>query len=276
MKILWLLKCIVLALSIALGFTTLAPSAGEKGGEIEELIEIDYPKAGEAKVEINLEGALFSLVAKAMKKENPDLSEVLSSLKAIKVRIYDRTSLGGGDLNEVLKFYEEQLSRTRWQVLTRVREEKSKIVVYSLTKEDTITGLVVLVGNPEEVVIVNLAGKIDLTRLSELDRITGVDINLPDLNIEEKTLPKRKDKGGNRRKAIRNLFDGDLESALAHLQKLEREGINNAADYALMALLYYSLGDLGESYRCLGKLYEVENLKDISSVFYRKAEELKP
>lgn len=150
--------------------------------KIEGLIDVDYPPASEAKVEVNLTGALFGLAAKVLKKDEPEVADFVAELKALRVRVYENETLGAKTLKEVMEFYDQQLRKKKWEVLIKVREkdERTTTGVYTLTKQDIVSGLVVVVVDPKETTVVNLAGKIDLAKLGELDKLTGVELNLPD------------------------------------------------------------------------------------------------
>jgi tetratricopeptide (TPR) repeat protein len=315
----WRVNWVIPIALISIGFMMPALSAAEEESRIEGMIEIDYPFAGEAKVEVNLAGALFALAAKVVRDDEPETSDFLANLKALKVRIYDRAALGEKGFDEVLKFYEEQLKKEKWDIMARVKEEGSKVGVYSLTKGDIVSGLIVLIGEPGEVVIVNLAGNIDVTKLSQIDKITGMDLHLSDLDKKgagdsphiEKDLPpnKQKKQVRQRERALKSFWDGKSDEAIALLEELEKEGISDPADYALMAVLYNStgavdksshylgklrdlknfrsdyallavlnnsMGAVDKSYYYLGRIYESEDLKDVSTAFYKKAVEINP
>lgn len=186
MRTRWHVNWIALITFASFGFMLPSLSVAEEESKLEGMIEIDYPQVGEAKVEVNLVGGLFSLAAKIMKKEEPEASEFLASLEAIKVRIYDKVALGEKTINEVLKFYEEQLQKGKWEILARVREKDSKVAVHLLTDGDIVSGLVVLVGKPEEIIVVNLAGNIDVTKLSQIDKVAGVKLGLSELDCKKR------------------------------------------------------------------------------------------
>jgi len=178
-------RCVNLAALIAfasIGF--MQPSS--VAAEIEGLIDIDYPHAGEAKVEVNLLGGVFSLAAKIIQKEEPEASKFLAKLEAVKVRVYDEAALGRRNFDEALKFYKDQLKKEKWDVLAHVKEKDSKVGVYSLTRGDIISGLVVLAQGPEELVVVNLAGEVDVTKLSQIDKVTSVNLDLSELNFKKR------------------------------------------------------------------------------------------
>jgi len=161
----------VLVFFISIGFMILSLTASAAKPKVEGLIDIDHPDIGEAKVEVNLSGALFNLAAKAVGKDDLEAAEFLASLKSVKVRIYDKSSFGGKSPDKVLEFYKKQLKGENWEVLARVKEQDSNVGVYSFMDEDIVLGLVVLIGNLKEVIIVNLAGKIDITMLPKIGKI---------------------------------------------------------------------------------------------------------
>jgi len=277
MKTKWYVNSILLTAIISLGF--ILPSLSTAEPKLEGMIDIDYPGAGEAKVEVNLAGALFTLAAKVMAKDDPEASELLANLKAVKVRIYDEAALGGKSFDDVMNFYKEQLKKTKWEIMAKVRDKESTVGVYSLVKKDTVAGLVVLVGNAKEFIVVNLAGDVDLAKLSEIDEITGIDLNLPNkLEFKKKELPPKKkdEQRSQRERAIVDYFGGKHDDAIATLEKLEEEGISDLADYALMAVLYQSKGARDKSYHYLGKIYEMENLEDFATAFHGMAVGINP
>jgi len=174
-------KCYVTLVVLVACVSLVSISTAEEELKLEGLIDIDYPEAGEAKVEVNLAGPLFSLAAKAVGDEDPEAAEFLASLKAVKVRIYEQAALGGKSFDEVLGFYKKQMQKPKWEVLARVKDKASTVGVYSLTKgeRDIISGLVVIVGNPKECVIVNLAGEIDITKLGKINEAATKMFGLP-------------------------------------------------------------------------------------------------
>lgn len=263
---------------ISLGFVLTSLAADEE--KIDGLINIDFPGAGEAKVEVNLAGALFSLAAKAVGKDDPETAELLANLKAIKVRIYDEAALGGKTFDEVMSFYKEQLQKAKWEILAKVKDKESTVGVYSLTEKDVVSGLVVLVRNAKEFIVVNLAGNIDLAKLSEIDEITGFDLNLPDnLDFKKRTKlsPKKEEtQRSQRERAIVDFFGGKHDDAIAILEGLEKDGMSDLADYALMAVLQQSKGAKDKSYYYLGKVYEMQDLEDFATAFHGMAVRINP
>jgi len=168
------LKVVLVAI---IGIGCLLPSLFSSN---EGLIEIDHPYAEGTKVKVNVGKVLLFVASKIAGKEDPEAAKFISGLSAVKVRIYDRSHLWGIEPEEVPRFYERQLREAEWDVMVRVREEESNVAVYSLTKGDNISGLVVIVDKPEELIVVNLAGRIDINNLAQINGITDANINLPE------------------------------------------------------------------------------------------------
>ena len=267
----------VLVFLISTGFMIPSLTASAAKPKIEGMIEIDHPDIGEAKVEVNLAGALFNLAANAVAKDDPEAAEFLASLKSVKVRIYNKSSFGDRSPDEVLEFYKEQLKGENWEVLARVKEQNSNVSVYSLINEEMVSGLVVLIRNINEAIIVNLVGEIDLTKLSEISKLTGGVLDIPE-ELEIKTLsPKERKRGKEQKgKALKSMFDGDPNRAIEILAELEAEGISSRVDHALMAMLYHSTDVPDKAYYHLGMLYELSGYSEISTVLYKKAVEINP
>jgi hypothetical protein len=78
------------------------------------------------------------------------------------------------------------LKKGKWEILARVRDKGSKVGVYSLTRGDIVSGIVVLVQETEELIVVNLAGEVDVTKLSQIDKVTSVKLDLPELNFKKR------------------------------------------------------------------------------------------
>ncbi|MBD3183984.1 DUF4252 domain-containing protein, partial [Candidatus Poribacteria bacterium] len=238
-------------------------------------IDIDLPDVGEPKVEVNLTGALFSLAANMLGNEEPETSEFLANLKAVRVRIYDRVSLGDKTLEQASEYYTKQLKKAKWEIMAKIREKDANIGIYSLMKDDTMTGIVVLVGKPQQFTVVNLVGEIDITKLAQLREITGIELDIPEIDMKKrKDIPERKERQRSQKQdeAIQSFLNDDSSRAIALLEELDEAGMSNEMDYALMAFIYNTRGEIDKSYKSLAKLYEFRDFHDISSELYEKAE----
>lgn len=159
---------------------------------IEGMINLKHDALGEPTVEVNLSGSLFKLAANIVSQDEPELSSLLMELKALHVRVYSQDAVGA-DPKQVTADLDRRLRKEGWEVLARVREEGNNVGVYILGTEDAIRGLCVLVAAEEmefeeadgALVLVNIAGNIDLTKVGKLGKVAGIDLDLPDLGLEE-------------------------------------------------------------------------------------------
>ncbi|MBM3243164.1 DUF4252 domain-containing protein [Candidatus Poribacteria bacterium] len=275
MKLVWALT-ITIFISI-FGFTLqLKPAlAEEEMSEEEGVVEVDFPGAPEAKVEVNITGKLFPLAAKAVKsEEEPDLSNFLAGLKALYVRVYGAESLGDKQRKDIAKFYEQKLLKAKWEVLARIKENGKMTGVYTLTQNDVVKGLFAIVSEEQEIVVVNLAGKIDLSKLSELNSIAGMNLNLPDLGTKgkKKVSPEAEAQiKGYRDKALEYMADGKWDEAIAQLEEIPKVDAYLISDYATLASIYLMKGDIGKCYYYLSRAYELEKNKEIADTLRSKA-----
>lgn len=279
MRVKWYMNCAILIALMA--FRPILPSLSAAAPNAKGLIKIDYAEAKEeAKVEINLRGSMIKLLANGIRKRNPEGSEFLMDLTAANVRVYEEAALGGRTFDEIGEFYRNQMKGNEWQTLTRSKENGISLGIYSLADGDVVSGLVVLVSSDlkREFAVVNLVGEIDISKLSQLDKITGANVALPEFNFEGSKLPQEKQekRKEQRQKATENLLKGNHYQAIGILEKLETEGIGDKVDYAVMAVLYHAMGAVDKSYYYLGRLYEMQNEEDIATAFYKKAVEINP
>jgi tetratricopeptide (TPR) repeat protein len=277
MKLVWALTITIFIsiLGLALQLQPVA-LAEEKLPEEEGVVEIDYPDATEAKVEVNITGKLFSLAAKAVKdEEEPDLSNFLAGLKALYVRVYEPENLGGKQPKDIVKFYEQKLLKAKWEVLARIKENGKTTGVYTLTQNDVVKGLFAVVSEEQETVVVNLVGKIDLSQLSKLNNIAGMDLQLPDLGNKggKKVSPEAEAQIKEYRdKALEYMADGKLDEAIAQLEQISEVGDYLISDYATLASIYRAKNDIGKCYYYLSRAYELEKDKEAAATLRSKAE----
>lgn len=126
------------------------------------------------KVEINVGPALLSLIASGA-GEDPALKETIEGIRGIRTLILDLSA--EGDENRAERTVNDMvrgLERDGWERTARVRDGASNINVLIRVDGDGLArGLVVLIleGDTDELVFVNLHGVLDLARLSEIEGI---------------------------------------------------------------------------------------------------------
>jgi hypothetical protein len=129
-------------------------------------------------VEVTLPGSLLEGIGLGL-KENPDLQELVFGLEWVSAVILETEDKEiATKARACMKETEERLNRKGWERLARIREEGSTVNVLILNGNETVRGVVVLMSEEGEFVMTNLAGLINLERLSQLSEemdIPGLD-----------------------------------------------------------------------------------------------------
>ena len=120
-------------------------------------------------VEISLSGKILKPFCGILKKQDPDL-EIACGLDWIGAIVleFDEPS---GDLvkaKQLVDDTEKRLLGRGWERLARVREGDETVSVLMLVNDDTVSGLVVLVVEDDEIVFANVAGDINMNQLGAL------------------------------------------------------------------------------------------------------------
>lgn len=128
---------------------------------------------------------LFEMVAK-IDTDDPDWEKVrpmLSDLKGLRVLTADSIADG-------MELYKEALSKIpvkEYAELLTVRDGQENVRIWIKESGNVIDELLLLVGSPDEFVLLSLTGKIDLDKVSELSKTLDVDglEQLDKLNTKE-------------------------------------------------------------------------------------------
>lgn len=127
----------------------------------------------ETSIEIYLKDPLLELVAAATRFEDPDLADMLESLSLIRVQAYQKAE--GRDLDTSYD-YESIAERLKaltlpdWERVVQVRERDQRVQFYVRTEGETIVGLLVLAGGPDEFVFINIVGPLDIAQVGRIGR----------------------------------------------------------------------------------------------------------
>lgn len=131
----------------------------------------------EPNIEVNLKGALLELVAEASRESNPELADMLHSLKAIQVRGF--TNEDGSQATSLRSRTEalgKDLEDRGWQAAVRVREDDEHVNMYLNEQDGAISGLMVMASESEDAtVFVNIVGPLDPAQIGRLGRALDID-----------------------------------------------------------------------------------------------------
>lgn len=144
-------------------------------------LNIDLP-AGLAEravetVDITLDGDMLKLASKFMNNDHsPDgaaARDMVRNLQGIYVRSYEFDKEGEYD-RSILASMRAQLGPSWKKIVTVMSRERDNVEIYVDSRNDKVTGLVILAAEPKELTIVNLVGPIDIDRLSSLEGEFGI------------------------------------------------------------------------------------------------------
>ena len=145
-------------------------------------------RAAETTVEIYIKDPILSLVARLTRDEDPDLSDLLSSLKLIRVQTYP---LDASDTREIKARVDEirkKLEKDKWEIVVRAREPDQQMHVYIKSSKDEVNGLVIMAAKyGENISFVNIVGDIDLNSISRL----GNKFDIPGLDSLNTSVPSQ-------------------------------------------------------------------------------------
>ncbi len=166
----------LLLFAVAIGPTSAwaSPPLKEQPGYIEfsSLDLFDGPEP-EASIEIYLKDPLLDLVAAATRSEDEELANMLAGLNLIRVNVYHKAEDQDLDASYDYERITARLSTLTlpdWERVVQVREPDQRVQFYVRTEDETIVGLLVLVGNPDEFVCINIVGSLDLAQVGRIGR----------------------------------------------------------------------------------------------------------
>jgi hypothetical protein len=130
-------------------------------------------------LEVNIKGALLNLIVGAAEAEDdPELTSILSKLKAIEVRGYPLTSQNFDDIDRHTRQLAGRLESQGWETVVRLREDDERTNVFLKSNGNSIAGLVVMVLDPSDddgAVFVNIVGDIDPKEVGRIGQRFDID-----------------------------------------------------------------------------------------------------
>jgi hypothetical protein len=139
-------------------------------------------------VEVKIQSNLIGLVAKLARQAEPEVADLLGSLRSIRVNVI---GLGDDNRSAVTKKIQDlrsQLGRDGWDRIVTVQEKDQDVGVYvKLRGQEAFEGIVVTVlDGDKEAVLINVAGDLPPEKLS----LIGERFNLEPLKKAGEALKK--------------------------------------------------------------------------------------
>ena len=174
------LRSSILLLLVGLLATTLNAQAIEEHPGFFPLDELHFLSPEDLSVEINLRGAMLRLIAKVTGDEDPEFAQIMDNLEAIRVQVAPVDRLQASDIRKGLDTGVAMLESLGWYRMVLTRDEGEEVHIYGRERDGSLQGLTVLALEDDEVIVLNLVGRIDPDQLGSL--MTGLD--LPEVTVE--------------------------------------------------------------------------------------------
>ena len=139
----------------------------------------------EPSVQVDLNPAMIGFVRESLRAADPEAAEVVSSIENVRVRVYNIVD----DTDELLAFIDDtsgSLERDGWQRAVFIDDDEAKVRVYLKFEGVNATGITVMVaGEDDEAVFINVAGLINPTQLGQLAQKYGTQAGLGGVDLED-------------------------------------------------------------------------------------------
>jgi len=137
---------------------------------------------GEPKVMVNLNKTMLGFISK-INMSDPEASELISKLKAVRVQIYNMTGNDQPALDLIAEVSKD-IKTKNWLPIVSVNEEGEKVRIFTKITDDIMDGLMVMVINNKdqsegrEAVFINIVGEIDPAQINKVTESLNIDVNL--------------------------------------------------------------------------------------------------
>jgi hypothetical protein len=131
---------------------------------------------GEPKISINIGGTLLQFVGLMSEESNPETSEMMSQLKGVRVFGYpieQDPSVAKKKFSEV----KSNLKSKGWEPVVQVNEDDEQVLIYMKMNGSSMEGMTVMTVDDEEVMFINIIGKLDPKQLGKVMDGLNVDID---------------------------------------------------------------------------------------------------
>lgn len=145
------------------------------------LDQLDLFPRDKLSIEINIEGALMSLIAAAA-QDDPEFSSLMAGLKAITVQAIPLKGMDEDAVRTKIGRTVRWLEDRGWKSTMRMREQGEEAYIYLKEIDGKIAGMTLLTLEPgDEAVVINIVGRIDPAQIGRLSQR----LNLPQIKQEK-------------------------------------------------------------------------------------------
>ena len=130
---------------------------------------------GEPKISINIGGTLLQFVGMMTEEGNPETSGIMSQLKGVRVFGYpiaDDPAVAREKFGEV----KSTLKSKGWEPVVQINEDDEQVLIYMKMNGPSMEGMTVMTVDEEEVMFINIIGKLDPRQLGKV--MDGFDVDI--------------------------------------------------------------------------------------------------
>jgi len=131
---------------------------------------------GEPKISINIGGTLLQFVGAMTEESDAEASQIMSQLKGVRVFGYPITN----DPTVAKEKFGEVKSTLRskgWEPVVQVNEDDEQVLIYMKMDGQSMEGMTVMTVDEEEVMFINIIGKLDPKELGRIMDNFDIDID---------------------------------------------------------------------------------------------------
>jgi hypothetical protein len=132
---------------------------------------------GEPSISINIGGTLLQFVGMFAEDGDPEAAEVMAQLKGVRVFGYP-IEADPTVAKEKFSEVKSALKSKGWEPVVQVNEEDEQVLIYMKLDGSSMEGMTVMTVDEEEVMFINIIGKLDPKQLGKV--MDGFDIDIDD------------------------------------------------------------------------------------------------
>jgi len=169
-------------LSILVLITTISMAMAQDVSQERGFVNFDNLEAeyGEPKVMVDLNQAMLGFVSK-LNVADQETSELISKLKAVRVKIYNIKNNDKPALDLMTKVAKD-IKNKNWMPIVSINEGDEKVRVFTKLTNDIMDGLVVMVVNDndskKEAVFINIIGEIDPAQINKVTKSLNIEVGI--------------------------------------------------------------------------------------------------
>jgi hypothetical protein len=135
--------------------------------------------ATEPTLEFSLKAPLIILITILISNQDNEAADFISKLIRVTVNVFESDDIDVDEVASPMSAMAEDLDSAGWDRVVRVREDENHVDIYFrlVSNADVIYGIVIMVAEPREKVLVNIVGDISaLGRRFEFDELVDLDL----------------------------------------------------------------------------------------------------